>query len=101
MQEHPDQAHDLNELERRLTDWRPATAGLSPDQVLFAAGRASSRAGVRQQLTWIASGCLAALTVVLGTALVHEREARLTLLAQLQESRPVIEAAPHPLPDAR
>jgi hypothetical protein len=95
MQEHPDQTDAVTELERRLADWRPATAGLSPDQVLFAAGRVAGRTG--RNLGWIVSGCLVVLTLVLGTTVVFEREGRLQLLAQLQDVRQVIDPVPRPL----
>jgi len=42
---HPCPDGELNDLERRLSAWRPAAEGLDPDAVLFAAGRASVRPG--------------------------------------------------------
>jgi hypothetical protein len=98
MQEHPDPTNDLTGLERQLSDWRPATAGLSPDQMLFAAGRASGRAGA-SRLGWLASGCLAGLSAILGLALVQERQVSRGLLAQVHESRPGLEIDSRPLPD--
>jgi hypothetical protein len=94
MQEHPDRTDAVTELELRLADWRPATAGLSPDQVLFAAGRVAGRTG--RNLGWVVSGCLMVLMLVLGPSFRFEREARLQLLAQLQDLRRVIDAVPRP-----
>ena len=75
---------DMNDLERRLSGWRPSAAGLDADAVLFAAGRASVRRP-RARLLWPAlSGCLALLAAALGVALVQERGARLELAALLQ-----------------
>jgi hypothetical protein len=88
METNPTPAGDLNELERRLSEWRPSTTGLSADQMLFASGRDSVRPWWGRNASLIASGCLAVVATVLGAGLLHEREARLDLLAQLQNQRP-------------
>ncbi len=74
---------NLNELERRLADWKPAPDGLNVDAMLFAAGRASARNG-KARLAWpVVSGGLALLTVFLGVRLAGERAGRLALLQEL------------------
>jgi hypothetical protein len=74
---------NLNELERRLADWKPAPDGLNVDAMLFAAGRASAGNG-KARLAWpLVSGGLALLTVFLGVRLAAERAERLTLLQEL------------------
>jgi hypothetical protein len=76
---------DLNDLERRLAGWRPSTAGLAPDAMLFAAGRASAQRG-KAWLAWpILSGCLALAAVILGVWLAAERSERRALLQALDQ----------------
>jgi hypothetical protein len=76
-------ADNLNELERRLSDWKPTPDGLNVDAMLFAAGRASA-GNVKARLTWpLVSGGLALLTVFLGVRLAAERSERLALLQEL------------------
>jgi hypothetical protein len=92
----PSLAGDLNDLEQRLSEWRPSAAGLDANSMLFAAGRASVRPGWGR-ITWpIVSGCLAIAAVALSVALVQERAARLELAAQLS-TRPVVVPAPSSL----
>lgn len=54
----------LNDLERRLAGWRPATDGLDADAMLFAAGRASVRRGAAR-FAWpaVAAGLALALGI--------------------------------------
>ena len=74
---------DLNELEQRLTNWKPAPEGLNPDAMLFAAGRASVRNGP-MRLAWpVVSGGLAVVAIFLGLRLSAERAERLALLQEL------------------
>jgi hypothetical protein len=74
---------NLNELERRLSDWKPTPDGLNVDAMLFAAGQASARAG-KAWLTWpIVSGGLAVVAVFLGVRLGAERAERLALVQEL------------------
>jgi hypothetical protein len=87
METNPHSADDLNELARRLSEWRPETSGLSADQMLFAAGRNSARPAWGRNASLIVSGGLAVLAAVLGAGLVQEREARRDLLAQLRDQR--------------
>src|SRR5262245_60744692 len=83
---------DLNDLERRLTEWRPSSAGLEVDRLMFAAGRASARSR-RARFVWpIVSAGLALTAVALGIGLAHERAMRQELAAQLRDSAPA--AAP-------
>ena len=90
----PSPSGDMNELQRRLSEWRPSTTGLSADGVLFAAGRASVRPGWGRIVWPAVSGCLALLTAFLGVGLVQERTARLDLTAQLDKQRPAVAPAP-------
>jgi hypothetical protein len=90
----PSPSDDMKELERRLSEWRPSTAGLDADGVLFAAGRASVRPAWGR-LAWpIVSGCLALLAATFGVGLSQERAARLELTARLHESKPPVMSAP-------
>jgi hypothetical protein len=84
----PSSSGDLNELERRLAEWRPSSAGLDTDRMLFAAGRNSVRPGWGRIAWPILSGCLALVASTLGLGLVHERTARLDLAAQLDKRQP-------------
>src|SRR5262245_11367710 len=84
---------DLNDLERRLTEWRPSSAGLEVDRLMFAAGRASARSG-RSRFVWpIVSAGLALTAVALGIGLAHERAARRELAMQLRDSAPAVAPA--------
>jgi hypothetical protein len=76
---------DLNDLEQRLSAWRPSPQGLHPDAMLFAAGRASVRRG-NVWLVWpVISACLAILAVALGARLTAERSERLALLREIRD----------------
>ena len=88
METNPTPDGELNELERRLGEWRPSTVGLNADQMLFAAGRDSVRPGRGRNASLIASGCLALVATALGAGFMHERQARIDLFAQLQNVRP-------------
>ena len=68
MQTNPNSADDLSELERKLAGWRPSTAGLDADRMLFAAGRNSVRPGWGRNASLIAAGCLTLLSAILGRA---------------------------------
>jgi hypothetical protein len=98
METNPNSADDLNELARRLTEWRPATTGLSVDQMLFAAGRNSVRPAWGRNASLIVSGGLAVLTTVLGIGLGHEREARRDLLAQLHDQKALVDPGLYGVP---
>src|SRR5260370_11387639 len=91
-------ADDLNELERRLSAWQPSTTGLAPDAMLFAAGRATARAG-KAWLAWpVLSGGLALAAGVLGVWLAAERSERRALLRALQQRTPKAAPAYTPVP---
>jgi hypothetical protein len=81
-------ADDLNELERRLSAWQPATTGLAPEAMLYAAGRAS----VARSKLWLAWPalyvCLALFSLVLSQRLAAERSGRLALIHELQKVMP-------------
>jgi hypothetical protein len=82
---------DLSELERRLSGWRPASAGLDADAMLFAAGQAAARRGPAR-LVWPAlTLSLVALATALGAWGASERSERLALAEQLR--RPATEPA--------
>jgi len=84
---------DLNDLERRLTEWRPSGSGLEVDRLMFDAGRASARSG-RGRLIWPAvSAGLALTAVALGIGLANERAARQELAMQLRNSAPGVDPA--------
>jgi len=84
---------DLNDLERRLAEWRPSPTGLEVDRLMFAAGRASARSG-RGRFVWpIVSAGLALTAVALGIGLAHERAARQELAMQLRDSAPAVAPA--------
>jgi len=91
---------DLSDLERRLSGWRPSAAGLDPDAMLFAAGRASARPGPGRFVWPAVSGCLALLAVALGAGLVSERSERLALaqLVRQQPPAPAVASRPEPKP---
>lgn len=79
---------DMNDLERRLTNMRPAGDGLNADQMLFAAGRDSVRRGWGRVAWPIACGCLVLASVVLAFGMVHEHSERLELAAKLDRQAP-------------
>jgi hypothetical protein len=95
MDTHASHSDDLTPLEARLAHLRPSTDGLSPDAMLFAAGRASVARG-RTNVAWpIISACLALVAVTLGVRLGAERSERLSLLEQLQrQPNELLPAAP-------
>lgn len=83
---------NLNDLERRLSAWAPASAGLDPDAMLFAAGRASAGRG---RYGWPAlSVLLAAVSVALGVWVSAERAERIALAEQLRRHDPSPPAPP-------
>jgi hypothetical protein len=95
----PSPSDDMKELECRLSEWRPSTAGLDADGVLFAAGRASVRPAWGR-LAWpIVSGCLALLAATFGVGLSQERAARLELTARLRDQKPPVVSAPSFVPE--
>jgi len=81
-----------NDLEQRLSSWRPAPQGLSSDDMLFAAGQASARVSRGRNLWPAMAACLALAAVFLGGWAVTERAGRLALANQLQQQAPL--AAP-------
>jgi hypothetical protein len=83
----------LNDLERRLAEWRPSASGLEVDRLMFAAGRASARAGRGGRVWRLVSAGLALTAVALGIGLAHERAARLELAMQLRDSAPAVAPA--------
>jgi hypothetical protein len=86
-------AGDLNDLERRLAEWRPSPSEFEVDRLMFAAGRASALSD-RGRFIWPAiSAGLALTALVLGIGLAHERAARLELALQLRDSGPAVAPA--------
>jgi len=81
---------DLNDVERRLTEWQPSAIGLEVDRLMFAAGRASARSG---RIWPIVSAGLALTVMALGIGLAHERSARLELAMQLRDAAPAVAPA--------
>jgi hypothetical protein len=93
MDTHPD---DLNEMERRLSAWKPTPDGLDADAMLFAAGVAAGRPGAGRWFWPALSGCLSVLVVVLSGWGMTERRERLLLARQLPPAP--VPAAPNPAP---
>jgi hypothetical protein len=92
---------DLSDLERRLAGWRPATAGLDPDALLFAAGRASVPRPSPIRFAWPAvAAALALLAAGLGAWIAVERSGRLALAEELRHAPRPQEPAPRELPPA-
>jgi hypothetical protein len=94
---HPYGQDDLNEIERRLSGWQPATEDLHPDAMLFAAGRAAGRRS-RMPLLWPAACVFLALQAAgLGVWALNERAACQALARRLEqrgpEGRPPAETA--------
>ncbi len=95
MDQHPHRPDELSELERRLSAWAPADAGLNADAVLFAAGRASARPGLSRFVWPALTTCMTLLALVLGVCLIAERSERLDLARQLRP-QPSVPAPPAP-----
>jgi hypothetical protein len=91
---------DLSALEARLSSWRPARDGLSPEALLFAAGQnAASRRGPR--LAWpIACAALALLCAGLAIGFQRERDGRLALEARLRDASPALAPQDTPAPNS-
>jgi hypothetical protein len=99
MDAHARNPDDLTDLERRLAGWRPDAAGLDPDAMLFAAGRASVRPGPGRFVWPAVAGCLAVAAVALGGWAAAERKERLALARLLEKPAPAAPAvAPEPSP---
>jgi hypothetical protein len=79
----------MNNLERRLSGWVPASAGLDADAMLFAAGRASAAPGASRFVWPALTGLLGLLVAFLSAWLVVERSERLALAQQLARQVPV------------
>jgi hypothetical protein len=100
MDTHTNRPEDLNALERRLSSWEPANAGLDVEAMLFAAGRASVRPSLTR-FTWpTLTVLMAALSVALGLWLTDERSERLALALRLRERPPMPVVNPSPPPAA-
>jgi hypothetical protein len=87
MDTHP-HSDDMNDLERRLSGWAPASAGLDADAMLYAAGRAAGRPGPARFVWPALTGMLSLLVVALGSWLAVERSERLLLAQQLRQQTP-------------
>jgi hypothetical protein len=85
MEPHSANSDDLSRLERRLSAWQPAEAGLDADALLFAAGRASVRPGPARFVWPALTAFVALLAIVLGVRLTAERGERLALVQRLQQ----------------
>jgi hypothetical protein len=86
MDTHP--TGDLNNLERRLFELRPAGDGLDADQMLFVAGQNSVRRSLGRIAWPIVSGCLVLVVTALTVGFLQERSARLELVAQIHQQSP-------------
>lgn len=84
---------NLNELERRLAGWRPATEGLDADAMLFAAGRASVQRGAMRFAWPVVAACLGLALSVSTIRNATERRDFEKIVARLtRESSPVLPA---------
>jgi hypothetical protein len=93
-QHSPRHEDDLSDVERRLAGWHPASAGLHPDAMLFAAGQAAGRRG-RGRLLWPALCLLLAVQAAgLGAWALSERAECRALASRLGERAPAPEALP-------
>jgi hypothetical protein len=93
---------DLTDLERRVAGWRPDAAGLDPDAMLFAAGRASVRPSPTRFAWPTIAACMAVVALALGGWAAKERTGRLELARLMQQPRPVVPAPatiPEPSPE--
>jgi hypothetical protein len=92
----PGHEDDLSAVERRLLDWRPNSANLDGDAMLFAAGLAAGRR--RGRLVWPAL-CFLFAAQAGGLALwaYAERADRLALAKRLEEHAPTSIVAPAPM----
>lgn len=77
-------ADDLNDLEQRLSAWRPAGDGIDVSAMLFAAGRASARAEARRWAWPALAASLALLAAGLAGWAASERAERIALASQLR-----------------
>jgi len=83
---------DLTDLERRLAGWRPDAAGLDPDAMLFAAGRASVRPSPTRFVWPTIAACMSVVAMGLGSWAAKERTGRLELARLMQQPTPVVPA---------
>src|SRR5438128_1636537 len=93
---------DLNDLERRLADWRPDAAALDPDAILFAAGRPSVRP-VPGRFVWpTIATCMTVVALAFGGWGARERTERLALARLMREPAliaPSTTTVPEPSPE--
>ncbi|HTK75650.1 MAG TPA: hypothetical protein VL371_10365 [Gemmataceae bacterium] len=93
---------DVTDLERRLAHWRPDAAGLDPDAMLFAAGRASVRPNPTRFVWPLIAASMTVVAVGLGGWAAKERSGRLELARSMQKPAPVVPAPttmPEPSPE--
>ena len=81
----PNNREELNDLERRLSSWRPGVEGLDADAMLYAAGLAAGRAGRQRLFLGTVAALLAMAAVGLGAWALTERAGRLDLAARLHQ----------------
>lgn len=89
---------DMNEVEARLSQWRPAAIGPDRDRTLYLAGRAASRSDGRFRLALGSSACLALVAATLGGLLVREHGRRAAVEMALAESTRSRPTPPVPVP---
>jgi hypothetical protein len=70
---------DWTGIEQRLAAWTPAPEGLETDAMLFAAGRASARAGIARFVWPGATACSIVVVAMLGVLLANEHSQWLAL----------------------
>jgi hypothetical protein len=86
MDTNPNPRDNLSDVERRLAAWEPARAGLDPDAMLFAAGRAAARPGPARFVWPALAGAMTLAAIVLAVGLGLERSQRLSLTEQLRHA---------------
>jgi hypothetical protein len=90
----PRHEDDLNDLESRLSGWRPGNEGLDAAAMLYAAGVAEGRRG-RSTLLWPAACVLlAGLAAGLGGWGLAERAERQALASRLRDRAPTPRESP-------
>ena len=77
--------HELTDLERRLSGWRPSHLDLDAEAMLFAAGLAAGRSQSRPTVARFLCGLLAILAVGLGLWGLRERSERLAVADELHQ----------------
>jgi hypothetical protein len=90
----PNREDGLSRVERRLAGWRPDSAGLDADAMLFAAGLAAGGRGRRRVLWPALCGVMTALAIGLGIWGLNEYDQRRLLSQRFSSEQPTPSTAP-------